>query len=332
MSNKIQADMWNVQFPTVAQKIVAVKLADLASDNGKGIWPSMDFLVFQSNMNRRSVQRVMRQFEEVGLIMRKAGEAGGRGGSNNWWDMDVEMLDKLASRKCHLIGDSQTLELVTGEPVDMLCAKGDEKPPLEKSTAAETTNKGGIHDQQGRSVAAQNPNEPKRTASSARERASGGDANFNLNWICEEYGIGLDDVQSWSIELIDKHGQDAFDAAVTEYRTKADTGEISKPGLATIATFVASYTPPAKKKSKLDAFAKGKADTRPPTFTILRTDPPWPAWMKHLAVVDEDVFATVQRTGVLETSTRWPNPSSIVHTKANNPTNDADRITGDVDR
>ena len=331
MAVELTTKIWKIKFPTMSQKFIAMCMADAASSNGFGIWPAINTIAADAQCDRRTVQRVARLFEDIGLI--ELAKDGG-GTTTNFWNMDVELLEKLYSRKCHLIGDSTTLEVVSGEPVDMCGQGGGVTPPLPDGGAASDASGGGLTPRGGRSDAAQTVNEPlRRTASRAHEGArGGGDGDFNLNWICEEYGIGLDDVKAWADGLITAHGQDAFDTAVAEYRTKADTGEITKPGLGTIAVFVTSYTAPAKKKSKLDAFAKGKADVRVAVFEIRRTDPQWKAWMDHLIVADEDLFATVQRTGKLEVSTRWPADNAVIHSKADNPANDADRITGDVDR
>lgn len=319
-------------FPTLTQKYLMVRLANIANDDGSGVWPSIEMLAYQAQQTPRSVRYNMSGFRNATLI--DVTHPGGRGkGDTRQYNLNLDIMVSVAMGTHVLEGTKDSLKLVE-MPVDDTGERGNSVPPsatrrlnqimLRVNSGVPLRVNSGVHPNLPES-----PIESPATCAGAHESGGG---YQHLDWVADQLGIGHTEASAVANQLISQHGTEIFSQALTEFRTKLEGGLIKSPSLKTLATFVANCTPAPPKKSKLDAFAKGKADTRAATFTISRTDPQWKAWMDHLAVEDEDVFATVQRTGKLETSTRWPNPSSIVHTKANNPTNDADRITGDVDR
>lgn len=79
-------------FGSATRKLVAVRLADHADDNGRGIWPSAPTIARECDLAKRSVQRVLDEFVAEGiLICRRKGS----GRNTSRYDMDLSVVDKL---------------------------------------------------------------------------------------------------------------------------------------------------------------------------------------------------------------------------------------------
>lgn len=152
MSILLMSRIFKAHMGSPSRKLLALRLADYADDEGRGIWPTVATLAEQTEMDRRTVQRHMADFVKEGLLVVVA-EASGRPGQATRYDMVPEAIGRAAvgSDGCHG---------VTGDIV----------PPVETGdTGAET---GDIHDRDGRHHAAQTVIEPSRSVIE-RERASG---------------------------------------------------------------------------------------------------------------------------------------------------------------
>jgi hypothetical protein len=71
MSVHISARAWLVQGLTFAEKLVLLKLADMANDEGV-CWPATATLGDQCGLDRRSVRRILARLEAAGHVHRKA--------------------------------------------------------------------------------------------------------------------------------------------------------------------------------------------------------------------------------------------------------------------
>ncbi len=77
MSIRVMSLVWEINFPTHSQKLIALKLADYASDHGASIFPAVSTLARHTGSDERTVQRVMKAFRDCGLIeLVKEGGAG----------------------------------------------------------------------------------------------------------------------------------------------------------------------------------------------------------------------------------------------------------------
>jgi DNA-binding Lrp family transcriptional regulator len=72
--------VWELQDISATQKLVLLALADWANDEGL-CWPSINRLAVKTGATSRSVQRLIRQLEELGLVKRE--EVVGKG--NRYW-------------------------------------------------------------------------------------------------------------------------------------------------------------------------------------------------------------------------------------------------------
>ena len=94
MSILVQSFVWQRSFASSAMKVIAVKLADHADDMGRGIWPSLESLVQETDCSKATVQRALKKFVEMGLLILV--KEGGRGpNSTNRYDMDLDVLMRI---------------------------------------------------------------------------------------------------------------------------------------------------------------------------------------------------------------------------------------------
>jgi hypothetical protein len=95
MSVKIMAMCFAAKFGTPTRKVLALALADHADDDGASIYPSVARLAEKCEIDRRTVQRQLRAFEEAGLL--KVLSVGGmRGKDTREWAFDLGKLAELA--------------------------------------------------------------------------------------------------------------------------------------------------------------------------------------------------------------------------------------------
>jgi hypothetical protein len=73
MSGKLMGSMYALKL-TKAQRAVALALADHGNDDGSSIFPSVGRVAWKVELSERSVQRVMRELEQIGLLVRVADE------------------------------------------------------------------------------------------------------------------------------------------------------------------------------------------------------------------------------------------------------------------
>lgn len=73
------------------RKALAVRLADFADDDGRGIFPSVDRLAVETELSVRTVQRLMGEFVEEGILV-LVKKASGRPGETNRYDFDLSRL------------------------------------------------------------------------------------------------------------------------------------------------------------------------------------------------------------------------------------------------
>lgn len=122
MSIRLMSMVWDVKFPTQAQKLIALKLADYASDYGGSVFPAVNTMADQVGCDDRTVQRVLKAFRDCGLI-ELVKEGGKHARDTNEWAIDVAMLAKLASGELSIVGTATEL---SAQPSDT----GDRTPPL----------------------------------------------------------------------------------------------------------------------------------------------------------------------------------------------------------
>ena len=103
MSVKLMAEVWTRRFNS-GQRDVLLVMADHANDNGV-CWPSLPLIAWKTDKDRRSVRRIMRGLEEVGIVECIANQTGGRGRARVY----RLHLDK-ADKKSPFVSDAEERE------------------------------------------------------------------------------------------------------------------------------------------------------------------------------------------------------------------------------
>lgn len=78
MSVHIQALVYSRKMGGPSHKLVALKLADHANDEGGSIYPSQARVAAECELSDRQVRRILNDLIEAGIIRKVAGEKGGR--------------------------------------------------------------------------------------------------------------------------------------------------------------------------------------------------------------------------------------------------------------
>lgn len=78
MSNELVGRCWLIDFPTSAMKLVMMKLADCADDDGSNVFPSVAYVAAETQLSTRSVSDQIAALRECGLVVDKRDEHGNR--------------------------------------------------------------------------------------------------------------------------------------------------------------------------------------------------------------------------------------------------------------
>lgn len=117
MSIRLMSVVWEITFPTQAQKLIALKLADYASDTGNSVYPSNESLAKRAGCDERTVQRTLKAFRECG-ILRLVRQGGGGPKDTNEWRLNVRLLVTLSTGKATIVGGSKDIEIQGDVAVD----------------------------------------------------------------------------------------------------------------------------------------------------------------------------------------------------------------------
>lgn len=124
MSIRLMSVVWEIDFPTQSQKLIALKLADYASDNGASIFPAVNTIAKHTGCDERTVQRVMKAFRACGFLsLIKEGGTGPK--ATNQWQLNVPVLVSLAYKDWRFVGGAADLEIEGEGMGDILSDKGD---------------------------------------------------------------------------------------------------------------------------------------------------------------------------------------------------------------
>lgn len=158
MSIAIMSQLFKAHLGSTNRKMLAVRLADFADDDGKGIWPTVGRLAQETELSERSVQRILAEFVEEGLlvVVRKGGS---KPGEATRYDFNMAALARLKASKTALDGchgvTHDTVSPVTaatpmGDTDDVYGCHGDTQtviePPIEPSER-EGAREGDLKDQ-----------------------------------------------------------------------------------------------------------------------------------------------------------------------------------------
>lgn len=111
MSIHLMSLVWEVEFATPTQKLIMLRLADYADDDGNSVFPSIERLARQVGASKRQTQYAVRAIEGCGLLT--CLHKGGNGPKDtNRWQIDVDLIIKLAYQELKLNGGHDQLEVV----------------------------------------------------------------------------------------------------------------------------------------------------------------------------------------------------------------------------
>jgi hypothetical protein len=105
MSIAIMSRLFKVSLGGPSRKMLAVRLADFADDDGRGIYPGIERLSRETELSERTVQRLLKDFVDEGLLV-IVRHASGRPGLATCYDMDLDALERIAAR--HATGDTMS--------------------------------------------------------------------------------------------------------------------------------------------------------------------------------------------------------------------------------
>lgn len=166
MSIRLMSLIWDVQFPTQGQLLIALKLADFANDDGGSVYPSRDRLAANCQCSEATVKRTLRSFREIGLlVVVHEGGNGPRDTTRYEWNLDL--VKALLDGSATISGGSDELEIEWTDPVDN---KGVRMTPLDELRGSPDPLRGSPAADKGVAGDPQ-PIKNHQLDSSARERA-----------------------------------------------------------------------------------------------------------------------------------------------------------------
>lgn len=119
MSIMIMSRLFRMNLGGCNRKLLAVRLADFADDDGRGIYPGVKRLATETELSERTIQRILSDFVSEGILI-VVQEASGRPGQATRYDFD---LGRLFAYKPQT-GDSVS-PVVKGKTGDIAAETGD---------------------------------------------------------------------------------------------------------------------------------------------------------------------------------------------------------------
>lgn len=97
MSIQVIAKVLRKRWGSTSRKIVAIKLADVAHDDGTRIFPSVTTVAAEAELSERQVQRILDEFKNEGLLI-LVKQGGGRNRTNEY-RIDLAAIESLPDAK-----------------------------------------------------------------------------------------------------------------------------------------------------------------------------------------------------------------------------------------
>lgn len=122
MSNIVSGLCYRAKFGCPKRKAVAVAMGDHAHDDGTSIYPSVRRLSAKVEWSERTVQRVLRELEAIGVLV--VVEVGGNGPKDTReWSFDMEILSDLADGHLEIVDKGDCESPIEGDslsPIELL--------------------------------------------------------------------------------------------------------------------------------------------------------------------------------------------------------------------
>lgn len=94
MSIFLMARFFRADMGQANRKLMAVRLADFADDDGCGVYPGVARLAAETHLSERTVQRILADFEAEGLLVCRERATGKRGMANRY-DFDLSVIARI---------------------------------------------------------------------------------------------------------------------------------------------------------------------------------------------------------------------------------------------
>jgi hypothetical protein len=135
MSIHVIAKVLPKRWGSPSRKIVAIKLADVANEDGTSIYPSIATVASEAELSERQVQRIMDEFREAGLLV--VVKPGGGRNRPTEYRFDLAAIDRLPDAKPAPEEQPQTEK--------SSLANGDTMSPFPSETVTSATRNGDTH-------------------------------------------------------------------------------------------------------------------------------------------------------------------------------------------
>lgn len=123
MSIAVMSRLFKAHLGSASRKMLAIRLGDFADDDGRGIWPTVGRLASETELSERTVQRLLKEFVDEGLLV-VVSEGGGRPGQATRYDFSMDKITRLEQAKSsvngchHVTGDTMAPVTLTAETGD----------------------------------------------------------------------------------------------------------------------------------------------------------------------------------------------------------------------
>lgn len=115
MSIALMTLVWKCPFPTSTQMLIALKLADHASDDGTDVFPGKGSLAERARCSVSTIKTTLKLLREAGLliVVREGGKSGPH--DTTEYRFNVGLLNAIADGSVAISGCSSTLDLAHAE-------------------------------------------------------------------------------------------------------------------------------------------------------------------------------------------------------------------------
>lgn len=131
MSVRVMTLVWDAKFPTPVAKLIALKHADCAHDNGQNVFPSNGTVARETGCSIAVVKRWNSIFDACGLLRADGRSAGGAWKNTTVRRFDLELLRALATGTAGFVQFEDTWAI---EPIDDTSPSGTPVQLADRST------------------------------------------------------------------------------------------------------------------------------------------------------------------------------------------------------
>lgn len=303
--------VWEAAFPSPAARLVALKLADCANDDGASIWPSRGTIERHTGLGATAVKEWLAAFDRAGLTVVERRGDGTPGKRTTIRSLNVETLVGLASGAARWERAADTGWTIERGPPS---GPGREAAPVTQRPP------------RGRTESSPGPSGgPNPSINRQRTHPhTAGAGNVVADWLRAEAGgvrkravtLLLAPVLA-ELPLAAPEPAAALDAIADEAE-RLDDAALTAAAAALLADRKANVRPSDIRAAMRSARKAGHARPVPTpaaagpmtAIRIIRGEPAFDAW---IAALPTDPRATISAAGELTASHRWPAPGRRVH-------------------